>query len=82
MESSYRQAARKRWPGYTVLGEGEWAIVCPVVHNVTLYDFPMLAKVEMQEPHSNWDCAGHHRFSRIQREPVAQPFWQSRIWED
>jgi hypothetical protein len=81
-QSDFVRAAHQRWPGYAVQGTGEWAVVCTVLRLVTLYDFAMLAKVEMQQPHSNWECAGHHRLARIKPAPLPQQIWQSRIWED
>jgi hypothetical protein len=64
-DSPFQRAARQRWPRYTTWGDGEWAVVCPVVQIVTLYDFAMLANVEMHEPHSNWGCAEKHKLERI-----------------
>jgi len=60
-DTPHQRAARKRWPDYTTNGTGQYAVVCPVVRIVHLYDLEMWGKVHAQDSHSNWECAGQHK---------------------
>jgi hypothetical protein len=75
METAFQTAARQRFPGYRVEGDGEWALVCPIIKLVTLFDFAMLCKVEAEREHSNWRCQGHHKICRI-KPAQRQSNWQ------
>ena len=76
METAYQTAARQTWSGYRVEGDGEWALVCPIVKLVMLYSFAMLAKVDAANEHSNWRCQGYHKVVRIKPAPQSRAQWQ------
>lgn len=71
MASAFQLGARQRWPGYTIKGDGQYAVVCPIVQVVTLYDFAMLAHADAGQQHSNWECARHHKLCTV--TPLYQP---------
>ncbi len=73
--SLWQLAARQKWPGYHVEGEGEWAVVCPIVKYVALYSFAMLANVDAEREHSNWRCQCHHKVTKI-KPAQRQSNWQ------
>jgi hypothetical protein len=64
--SPYVRAARRRWPSYTVVGDGPYARACSVTSTVRLYGFRMLAILERGQDCSNWRCAATHKLVRLE----------------
>jgi hypothetical protein len=65
MDTPFQRAAKTRWPGYTVEGTGQYAVTCPLLQLVQLFEYAMWAKVAAQESHSNWRCAGQHKLCLV-----------------
>lgn len=66
--SEYQQAARQKWPQADIVGDGPFALVCPVTDSVFLYDFYMAAMAEIACDHSNWRCKDSH--SMVEMKPA------------
>ena len=72
-ESVFRIAAKARWPQAQIVGDGRFALHCPVTSTVHLYDFWMLAATEIARDHSNWRCKDSHTLVELQPLPARKP---------
>jgi hypothetical protein len=77
--SPYIRAARRRWPNYTITGDGQFARACPTTGVIKLYEFRMLALLERSQDCSDECCPTLHRLVRLeplyQKRPVYLSFW-------
>jgi hypothetical protein len=72
-QSVWQAAARRRWPGMVIRGDGAIALVCPTTQVVDLHFWPLGAFAAMSVDHGNFRCTSDHRMAELQPEPTAQP---------
>ena len=78
MESEFKQAARQKWPTATIVGDGPFALVCPVTDCVHLYGFWMGAMDALTRNHSNWQCRDDHKLVELKPAPPRRPGIRNR----
>ncbi len=68
--SDFQRAARLKWPGAKVSGDGSWAVFCPVIQSVALFSLYMFAANHAGNDHANWCCKAEHRVVEIKPLPI------------
>jgi len=74
MESVWQQAAKKRWPGTQVFGDGPFAMhaTCCQTGTASLYWFYAEVKQAQYESCGHAFCKGQHAHTAFKLQPVAQ----------
>jgi hypothetical protein len=85
--AEYIDAARARWPGYSISGDGSLAVIYHCAHKIELVAMPMLAQTIVGErcgpycSHTGNKDGGWHVIRRIELPRPRVPFTM-RDWED
>lgn len=72
MLSAYQHAAKLKWPGYSIVGDGQFAVACPITNRAELFDSYMVAMTRIALDHSNWRCKDDHQLEELKPAPVQQ----------
>jgi hypothetical protein len=83
-DSPFQLAARRRYRYATIVRDGEWGVVsfCHIAKAVRLCPTEYEAKRLAAGKCRATPCINNHTVERFEPEPLPQPVWQSRSWED
>jgi hypothetical protein len=86
MDTAFTEEARKRWPGYQIIGDGSLAVIYHCARKIELCTMPMIAGVIVAEScgpfcsHVRNENGGWHEVKRIEL-PRPRLIATIRDWE-